>query len=77
MDIQEQEQFQNNDLVNDGVIPFTDIYDNGYRAKMVAWRAGKQRVLQPVWAEVTVVSGQMKLYSQRQLQRTGVLTKEQ
>ena len=49
--IQEQEQYQNKDLVNGGVVPFTNIYDKGYRAKMVAWRAGKQRVLQPVWAD--------------------------
>lgn len=30
---------------------FTNIYDKGYRAKQVAWRLGKQRVLQPVWAD--------------------------
>ena len=33
------------------LLPFTNIYDKGYRAKMVAFRTGKQRVLQPVWAE--------------------------
>ena len=49
--LQEQEQYQNKDLVNQAVVPFTNIYDKGYRAKMVAHRAGKQRVLQPVWAE--------------------------
>ena len=33
------------------MITFTNVYDKGYRAKLVAWRAGKQRVLPPVWAE--------------------------
>ena len=49
--LQEQEEFQGNDLVNGVTIPFTIIYDKGYRAKLAAHRAGKQRVLQPVWAE--------------------------
>jgi len=38
-------------LVDEAVLPFTNIYDKGYRAKMIAWKTGKQRVLQPVWAE--------------------------
>ena len=46
-----QEDFANNDHVNEAVLPFTNIYDKGYRAKMVAWKTGKQHVLQPVWAE--------------------------
>ena len=49
--LQRQENFANNDLVNETVLPFTNIYDKGYRAKMIAWKTGKQRVLQPVWAE--------------------------
>ncbi len=58
--LQEQEQFQNEDLVekesDDGwvvisVVPFLNIYDKGYRAKMAAWKNGKQHVLQPDWAE--------------------------
>jgi hypothetical protein len=58
--LKDQEKFQNKDKVlirsvnGEGekhqVVPFTNIYDKGYRAKLVAWRAGKQRVLQPVWA---------------------------
>ncbi len=36
---------------NLSVLPFTNIYDKGYRAKMVAWKCGKQKVLQPEWAE--------------------------
>ena len=33
------------------VVVILNVYDNGYRAKMVAWRTGKQLVLQPEWAE--------------------------
>ena len=33
------------------VLPFTNVYDKGYRAKMIAWRCGWQHVLQPEWAE--------------------------
>jgi hypothetical protein len=33
------------------VLPFTNVYNKGYHAKMVAWRCGKQKVLQPGWAE--------------------------
>jgi hypothetical protein len=45
-----QELFQNNDKVDDEVIPFLNIYDKGYRAKMAGYKNGKQRVLQPDWA---------------------------
>ena len=50
--------FANKDLVEvDGgsgklsVLPFTNIYDKGYQAKMVVWKCGKQKVLQPECAE--------------------------
>lgn len=33
------------------VVPFLNIYDKGYRAKMAALRNGKQQVLQPDWAD--------------------------
>ena len=50
--LQAQEQFANQDLViNCGIVLFTNVYDKGYQAKMVAWRTWKQRVLQPAWAE--------------------------
>ena len=48
--LQLQQEFALNDLVNGQVLPFTNIYDKGYRAKMIAWKTGKQRVIQPVWA---------------------------
>ena len=51
----EQEQFAEKDLVLiNGVLTllaFLNIYDQGYRAKAVAHRAGKQLVLQPAFAE--------------------------
>ena len=33
------------------VLPFTNVYDKGYRAKAVAWKCGRQHVIQPDWAE--------------------------
>ena len=49
--LEEQNSFAQNDLVMNEIVPFTNIYDKGYRAKMVAWRVGKQMVMQPDWAE--------------------------
>jgi hypothetical protein len=56
--LKRQEAFANHDLVEleagSGeyrVLPFTNVYDKGYRAKAVAWKAGRQHVLQPDWAE--------------------------
>lgn len=46
-----QEEVANNDLVDGVVKPFTIIYDKGYRAKMIAWKTGKQRVVQPIFAK--------------------------
>ncbi|KAL7427990.1 hypothetical protein ACHAXH_000754 [Discostella pseudostelligera] len=52
--LQRQQEFQDADLVEiDGnlvVIPFLNIYDKGYRARMAAWKSGKQGVLQPTFA---------------------------
>ena len=44
-------EYKVDNLIKYEVVPFTNIYDKGYRAKLVAWRAGKQQVLQPVWAQ--------------------------
>lgn len=43
-------EFQNNDIYKDEVIPFLNIYNKGYMAKMAALRNGKRCVLQPDWA---------------------------
>jgi hypothetical protein len=47
------QQFANNDRedVSEPVLPFTNIVDKGYRCGMAAWCAGKQLVLQPVFAK--------------------------
>ena len=53
--LEDQDKFAHGDMIdingNPTFIPYTNIYDKGYRAKMVAWRAGEQQVLQPEWAE--------------------------
>ena len=48
--LERQEEFQQIDLVDNEVLPFLNIYDKGYRAKMAAWKNGRQKVLQPDWA---------------------------
>ena len=47
--LNKQASFQKEDLVDRKVIPFLNIYDKGYRAKMVAWRSDRQLVLQPLF----------------------------
>jgi hypothetical protein len=55
--LERQMDFANKDVVEveEGhgkfsVLPFTNAYDKGYWVKMVAWKCGKQTVLQPEWA---------------------------
>ena len=45
-----QQEFANEDLVNGQYIPFTNIFDKGYRVNLPAFRAGRQHVLQPIFA---------------------------
>mmetsp|Transcript_10153 Transcript_10153/g.21805 ORF Transcript_10153/g.21805 Transcript_10153/m.21805 type:complete len:297 (+) Transcript_10153:672-1562(+) len=46
-----QQQFQEADMVDEEVIPFTNLMDKGFRgAKKAAWRRGQQLVLQPAFA---------------------------
>ena len=63
---QNQELFAKEfDLVDGKVLPFCNIVDKGYRINLPAWRAGRQTVLQPMFARSdrtftgleTVVSG--------------------
>ena len=49
--LEKQQEFQQTDLVEMRVVPFLNIYDKGYRAKMAAWKNGRQKVLQPDWAK--------------------------
>ena len=55
-----QKLFAENDLIDGLYIAFTNIYDKGYRAKKVAWRTGKQLVIQPEWAESDKKFGRKK-----------------
>ena len=52
--LQRQQEFQESNLVEiDGkvdVLPFLNVYDKGYRARTVAWKTGRQGVLQPTFA---------------------------
>ena len=42
-----QKKFVASDLVNDQVLPFTNMTDKGYRLLLAAWQNGHQMVLQP------------------------------
>ena len=45
-----QQKFGEWDLVDGKVLPFTNIFDRGYRCNLMAWRAGRQEVHQPTFA---------------------------
>ena len=49
--LDEQWEFQKTDLVDGEVVPFTNIYDKGYRARAVCWRKGRQLTAQPIYAK--------------------------
>eukprot|EP00956_Cyclotella_meneghiniana_P017692 scaffold29047_cov43-Cyclotella_meneghiniana.AAC.2 len=49
--LQSQITFAENDLVEGKLIAFTNGLDKGYRAKMAAWRNGKQMAIQPPYAK--------------------------
>lgn len=49
--LQSQITFAENDLVEGKLITFTNGLDKGYRAKMAAWRNGKQMAIQPPYAK--------------------------
>ena len=49
--LEEQSAFQKNDLVDGEVLPFTNIYDKGYRARAICWRHDKQLIAQPVFGK--------------------------
>lgn len=48
---EEQDIFQNEDLVDGEVLPFMNILDRGYKLTKEAFRCGKQTVRQPVFKE--------------------------
>ena len=48
---QRQERFRKHDIVNNIIVAFTTILDKGYMVSLDAWQAGKQMVMQPVFAK--------------------------
>ena len=46
----EQNNFSSNDLIAGNHLPFTNIFDKGYRSRLAAWRSGRQLTLQPDYA---------------------------
>ncbi len=49
--LEKQQEFQSLDLVKGEIIPFLNIYDKGFWAKLVAYQFGRQLMLQPDWAK--------------------------
>ena len=45
--LQAQREFQETDLVDGEVVPFTNIMDRGYRVTMSSWTEGRQLTHQP------------------------------
>ena len=48
--LDKQNTFAMEDKVDGKIIPFTNILDKGYRVNLPAWRAGRQEVIQPIFA---------------------------
>lgn len=46
-----QKAFCELDRVNGNVVPFTNVFDKGYRNRLQAWLVGNQLTLQPVFAK--------------------------
>ena len=46
-----QKLFAEQDLLQGKYVPFTNIFDKGYRLILAAWKEGKQNVIQPVFAK--------------------------
>ena len=47
----EQDDFSQSDIVEGHHIPFTNIFDKGYRSRLAAWRSGRQLTIQPNYAK--------------------------
>ena len=48
---EDQETFAATDLVDNKVIPFSNILDKGYCVNVPAWRHGRQLVIQPTFVK--------------------------
>ena len=47
---EKQDAFAKSDLVHGKLVPFSNILDKGYRVNVPAWRAGRQEIIQPIFA---------------------------
>jgi len=47
---QKQKEYAELDMINGEIVPFTNIFDKGYRNRLIAWQHGKQITLQPSFA---------------------------
>jgi len=48
--LQEQDKYATTNLVDGGIIAFTNMQDRGFRTIYAAWNVGKQTVIQPPFA---------------------------
>ncbi|KAL7425381.1 hypothetical protein ACHAXM_006446, partial [Skeletonema potamos] len=48
--LQEQDKYATTNLVDGGIIAFTNMQDRGFRTSYAAWNVGKQTVIQPPFA---------------------------
>ena len=46
-----QKEYAEADVVDGKILPFTNVFDKGYRNRLAAWRTGKQLTLQPEFAQ--------------------------
>ena len=58
-----QKDYAQSDLVGEKYVPFTNVFDKGYRNRLAAWQTGQQLTLQPEFAR-----------SDRKFGRNGTLT---
>ena len=49
--LEAQEEFVKTDVLDGKVLPFTNVWDKGFRSRLAAWRKGKQHALQPEFAK--------------------------
>ena len=47
----EQNEFSRKDLIDGEHLPYTNIFDKGYRSRLAAWRCGRQLTIQPDYAK--------------------------
>ena len=62
--LQEQDKYATTNLVDGGIIAFTNMQDRGFRTSYAAWNVGKQTVIQPPFARSDKrFTGRQTIYS--------------